>query len=135
MTTTPDYYDGIIATSSPGITEPDDRCTTCDCRYCGETCHAAEGTSYVVGIGYRRHDIAQRWKSAGRTVRPGDEGWIPVDKRTVMTAAEIERRLFDLTTAQRVAIELGVPADIADMFEAAIVDHSDMLNHVYSTGR
>lgn len=138
MTTTslPDLSEGIVITDKPGMDDTG-KCYTCDCRYCGHRCHAAAGTQYVVGVGYRTKEVAARWAEAGRTCREGDEGWIEVDqpkpRPTTIRVANVENRLFKLMTAKRCAIDLDMPTDIIDQFEEAIVECTDLIELAYTT--
>lgn len=138
MTTTslPDIGEGIIITDKPGM-DNTGKCYTCDCRYCGHRCHAAAGTQYVVRVGYRTKEVAARWAEAGFECRDGDEGWIEVDNpkptKKPMRVKDVELRVFELMAAKKCAVDLDMPSDIIDRFEAAIVECTDLLELAYTT--
>lgn len=133
-TSTPDISEGIVITDKPGMDDTG-KCFTCDCRYCGHRCHAAVGTQYVVRVGYRTKEVAARWAEAGFVCRDGDEGWVEVDqpkptppKPEPLRLSEVKKRLKKLLTAMECALDLNMPSDIIDQFEAAIVECTDILD-------
>lgn len=135
MSQVPNLGEGIVETDMPGMDEEFGRCMTCDCRYCGDRCHAATGTQYVVGIGYRTKEIAALWAEFGRTCRPSDEGWLDPakpPKPAPISVAQVEKRLFELLRAKEVAESIGCDSDTLARFEAAIVDQSDILELAYA---
>lgn len=57
-----------VATSpGPGMGY-DNRCMTCDGRYCGQDCDGRPGYVWVVGIGWRSPEAATTWQMQGATV-------------------------------------------------------------------
>lgn len=55
----------------------EDRCLTCDCRYCSDHCHAYTDRVYVVGRGYLPVEVAQTLVST-HEVRFDAKGFLPI---------------------------------------------------------